>query len=146
MATAMTSCSASTGAKATTSLPSSCCIPAFFQGIRTSRWIAEPVCPSASLRPADGAQLSASPAAAEEPVATIGLEAGHADAGRHLEPLQNLARFGIDPPHIGVVAFPGAVPEFAIDPADAGDEAVGLDGAQDRAGLRIDLMDLALPM
>ncbi len=35
-----------------------------------------------------------------------------------------------------------AVPELALDPRDAGDEAVGLDRAQDGAGLGIDLMDL----
>ena len=50
----------------------------------------------------------------------------------------------IDAPQIALVAFPGAVPELAVDPGDAGDEAVGLDGAQDRAGFGIDLMDLAL--
>ena len=36
------------------------------------------------------------------------------------------------------------MPELAVDPGDAGDEAVGLDGAEDRAGLGIDLMDLAV--
>src|SRR6202035_2406588 len=35
------------------------------------------------------------------------------------------------------------VPELAVDPGHAGDEAVGLDGAQDRSGLRIDLIDFA---
>jgi hypothetical protein len=34
------------------------------------------------------------------------------------------------------------VPEFAIHPGDARDHAVALDGADDRAGLRVDLMDL----
>ena len=43
-----------------------------------------------------------------------------------------------------VVAFPGAVPELAVDPGDAGDEAVGLDRAEHRPGLRIDLVDLAV--
>jgi hypothetical protein len=43
-----------------------------------------------------------------------------------------------------LVGFPGAVPEFVTDPGDAGDEAVRLDGAKNRAGLRIDLMDLAV--
>ena len=38
------------------------------------------------------------------------------------------------------------MPELAVDPGDAGDEAVGLDGAQNRPGLGIDLMDLALPI
>ena len=34
------------------------------------------------------------------------------------------------------------MPELAVDPGDAGDEAVGLDGAKDRACLGIDLVDL----
>ena len=52
----------------------------------------------------------------------------------------------IDPAQLAFIGFPGAVPELAVDPGDAGDEAVRLDGAQDRAGLRIDLMDLAVAM
>src|SRR2546429_4315661 len=39
--------------------------------------------------------------------------------------------------------FPGAVPQLAVHPGDAGDEAVGLQGAQHRPGVGIDLMDLA---
>ena len=38
------------------------------------------------------------------------------------------------------------MPELAVDPADTSDEALGLDGAQDVAGLRIDLVDLAAVM
>ena len=74
------------------------------------------------------------------------LESRHADSRRHFEALQDLAGFRINTPHIAVVAFPRAVPELAVDPGDAGDDAVGLDGAQDGAGLRIDLMDLAAAM
>src|SRR6516164_7027493 len=44
------------------------------------------------------------------------------------------------------IGFPRAVPEFAIDPCYPSDEAVRLDGAKDRASLRIDLMDLAFAM
>src|SRR5262249_20280586 len=47
---------------------------------------------------------------------------------------------------VAFVAFPGAVPEIAVDPSDAGDDAVGLDGAEDRSRLGIDLVDLAAPM
>ena len=36
------------------------------------------------------------------------------------------------------------MPELAVDPGDPGDEAVGLDGAKNRAGLGIDLMDLTV--
>ena len=60
--------------------------------------------------------------------------------------LQYLSRSGIDPPQFALVAFPGAVPELAVDPGDAGDEAVGLDGAKNRPGCGIDLMDLPLPI
>src|SRR3984893_16547774 len=34
------------------------------------------------------------------------------------------------------------MPKLSIDPSDPGDEAVGFDGAKNRACLRIDLMDL----
>ena len=97
-------------------------------------------------RPSDGSHLAAASAAAEERVAAVGLEARHADAGRHLDLLQHLAALRIDSTEFAFLGFPGAVPEFAVDPGDAGDEAVGLDGAQDLAGLRIDLMDLAVAM
>jgi hypothetical protein len=36
------------------------------------------------------------------------------------------------------------VPEFPINPGDAGDESVGLDRAKNRPCVRIDLMDLAI--
>src|SRR5205814_5214509 len=49
-------------------------------------------------------------------------------------------------PQIARVAFPGAMPELAIDPGDPGDDAVALDGAKNCSCLGIDLMDLPLPM
>src|SRR5258708_6511843 len=99
-----------------------------------------------SPRPADGSHLPAASAAAEELIAAIGLEPRHAHSRRHLEPLQNLSRSRIYPPHIALVTFPSAVPEFSVDPGDPGDEAVGLDGAKYRAGLGIDLIDLPVPI
>ena len=42
------------------------------------------------------------------------------------------------------LVFIGGVPELSIHPGDPGDEAVGLDGAKDRSGLGIDLVDLAV--
>ena len=39
-------------------------------------------------------------------------------------------------PDVAVVAFPGGMPEFAVNPGDAGHEAVRLDGAQHGAGFR----------
>ena len=100
----------------------------------------------ASLGPADGAHLPAASAAAEELIAAIGLEPRHAYSGRHIEPLQDLSRSRIDSPQIALVTFPGAVPELSVDPGDSGDEAVGLDGAKNRPGLGIDLMDLPVPI
>src|SRR5437899_10361126 len=100
----------------------------------------------ASPGPADGAHLPAASASAEELIAAIGLEPRHAHARRHLEPLQDLSRSRIEPPQIALVTFPGAVPELAVDPGDPGDEAVGLDGAKNRPGLGIDLMDLPAPI
>src|SRR5215207_10465830 len=95
-----------------------------------------------TLRPPDDPHLTALPASAVEPIAAVGLEPRHTDARRHLEPLEDLARLRIDSPDIAVVTFPGAVPELSVDPCDAGDETVGLDGAKDLACLGIDLMDL----
>src|SRR5258705_13880633 len=100
----------------------------------------------ASPGPADGPHLSALSPSAEEPIAAIGLEPRHARSGRHLELLQDLSRSRIDSPQIALVAFPGAVPELSVDPGDPGDEAVGLDRAKNRSGLRINLMDLPVPM
>ena len=100
----------------------------------------------ALLGPADGSHLPAPSASAEELIAAIGLEPRNAHSGRHLEPLQDLSRLRIDSPQIALVTFPGAVPELAIDPGDPGDEAVGLDGAKNRPGLGIDLMDLPIPI
>ena len=96
--------------------------------------------------PSDGPHLPAGSSAAKELIAAIGFQARHADAGRHIELLQDLTRSGIDSPQIAFVTFPGAVPKLSIDPGDAGDEAVGLDGAKNRPGLGIDLMDLAVPI
>jgi hypothetical protein len=79
-------------------------------------------------------------------VAAVGLKSRYADTRRHFDPLQHIAGLRIDPPHIALVAFPCAVPKLAIDPGNAGDEAVGFDGAQDRARGWIDLMDLAVPI
>src|SRR5579883_2640734 len=66
--------------------------------------------------PADDPHLPAVPAAAEEALAAVGFEPRHGDPWRHLEPLQHLACLGIDAPQIALLAFPGAVPELAVDP------------------------------
>src|SRR5205823_13112185 len=76
----------------------------------------------------------------------IRLEARYAGSGRHLEALQDLSRSRIDSPQIALVTFPGGVPELAVGPGDSGDETVGLDGAKNCPCLRIDLMDLPVPM
>src|SRR5262245_49706552 len=68
--------------------------------------------------------LAALPAAAEESIATIGLESRDAGSRRHLELLQHLACSRIDAPQFALVVFPGAVPQLAIDPGHAGDETV----------------------
>src|SRR6185312_16080739 len=99
-----------------------------------------------ALGPAHGTQLAAVSAAAEEPLPAIGFESRHRGSRRHVEPFQDISRPRVDAPELALVALPGAVPEFAFHPGNPGDEAVGLDGAQDRPGLGIDLMDLALPI
>ena len=87
----------------------------------------------ASPGPANGSNLPAGSASAEELIAAIGLEPRHAYSRRHLETLQDLSRSRINSPQIALVTFPGAVPELSVDPGDPGDEAVGLDGAKNRA-------------
>src|SRR5205085_8924492 len=76
--------------------------------------------------------------------ATVGFQARDHRPGRQVELLEYLAGLGIDPPDVAVLTFPGAVPELAVDPGDAGHEALAFDGAKYRARVRIDLMDLAL--
>src|SRR5271165_759244 len=98
------------------------------------------------LGPADGSHLAAASAAAEELIGAIAFEPRYACSRRHLESLQNLSRSRIDASHIALVAFPGSVPKLAVSPGDAGDDAVALDGAEDRACLRIDLVDLPAAM
>jgi hypothetical protein len=44
------------------------------------------------------------------------------------------------------VVFPGGVPQLAVHPGDAGDKALGLDGAQNRSGLGINPQDLPAPI
>src|SRR5215471_543556 len=100
----------------------------------------------APLGPANGPHLATPRASAEELIATIGLEPRHGHSRRHLECLQNLSRSWIDSPQRAFVILPGTVPELSAGPGDAGHEAIGLDGAKDRPGLWIDLMDLALPI
>src|SRR5256885_9977969 len=99
-----------------------------------------------SAGPADGSHLPAPSSSAEELIAAIGFEPRHAHSGRHLQALQDLSGSRIDSPQIALVAFPGAVPELAVGPGDPGDDAVGLDGAENRPCLGIDLMDLPAPM
>src|SRR5262245_26226842 len=93
----------------------------------------------ASFGPANGPHLAAVSPAAEEQFAAIGLEARNDHSGRHLDPLQNLSRSRIDSPQIALVAFPGAVPQLSVDPGDSGNEAIGLDRAENRPCLGIDL-------
>src|SRR6185312_11346848 len=113
--------------------------------IATTRCAAETAAAQigASPGPAHGPHLAAPAAAAEEAVGAIGFEARHRRAGRHSEPLQHLAALRIDAPEIALLAFPCRVPELAVEPGDAGDEAARFDGAENGAGIGIDLVDLA---
>src|SRR5690606_10597468 len=61
----------------------------------------------------------------------------------HLHTLLNFATARIDTAQFALVTFPRGVPQLAIHPRHASDEAIGLDGAQNRTRFRIDLMDLA---
>ena len=101
---------------------------------------------SGSLRPADGPHLAATATAAKEPIPAIGLEPRNAYTSGHLQTLQHFSGLRINPPHIALLAFHGGVPELSVDPADTGDESVGLDGAENSPSFRIDLTDLPVPV
>ena len=94
----------------------------------------------------DGPHLPAFPSAAIELIAAIALQAGDADAGRHIELLQNLSRLRIDPPQIAFVTFQSAVPKLSIKPGNPGDEAAALDSAKNHSSVGIDLMNLPVPI
>src|SRR5262249_226727 len=91
-----------------------------------------------------GADLSARSASAIKKIRAVGFEAADEGALRHRETLEHCAILGVDAPDVAFVAFPGAVPQLAFDPGHAGDEAIGLDGAPDRASVRIDLVDFPI--
>src|SRR5271169_237847 len=95
-----------------------------------------------ALGAAHGAYFAARTPAGVKQVGTIGLEPRYRDAFGHGEPGQNLAALGGDVADLALVAFPCAMPEFAVDPRHSRDEAVRLDRAQDRARLGVDLVDL----
>src|SRR5512132_1165846 len=99
-----------------------------------------------SLGSADGSHFPAISASAEESIAAIGLETRYRRSGRHNELFENFSGLRIDAPQFALVALPGAVPQLAVDPGDAGYEAIGFDRPKDRSRLRIDLMDLLVPI
>src|SRR5258708_10768766 len=96
------------------------------------------------FRTSHGADLPTRSAAAIEQVCPVGLDPADAGAAQHLQPLEHGAVLRVDSTDIAFVAFPGGVPQLAVDPGHAGDEAVGLDGAHNGARLGIDLVDLAI--
>ncbi len=49
-------------------------------------------------------------------------------------------------PQIALITFPSGVPELALNPSDASDETVRLDGAKNCPCAGINLMDLAVPI
>src|SRR5689334_23383734 len=100
------------------------------------------VTPLAFCGAADGSDFPTLRASAKEPVAAIGLQPRNAHARRHLEFLQHLSGPGVHSSDVGLATFGGAVPQFPIDPRDAGDEAIGCDRPKNLARLRIDLIDL----
>jgi hypothetical protein len=95
---------------------------------------------------AHDSHFAAASAAIEKPIAAIGLKSGHARSRRHRDRLQHVTAAWIDAPHLALIAFPGAVPEFAIYPCQPGDETIRLDRARNRACFEIDLMNLARPV
>src|SRR5687768_5887010 len=93
----MVSCSTSAG------LPTGSCSTTRLTGGEPGRYHKAPTAPSSA---ADGSHLPAASAAAEEPIAAVGLEPRHVHSRRHLEALQDLSRSRIDSPQIALATFP----------------------------------------
>src|SRR5690242_20036070 len=113
-----------------------------------SQWPDHPIDPAIDISPraAHYAHLSALATAAEKLIAPIGFQPRHHGARRQIELFQYVAGLRIDPLQGALIAFPGAVPEFSVEPGNPSDEAIGFDGAQQCSGLRIDLMNFAVPI
>src|SRR5262245_47037162 len=106
-------------------------------------WLPPDSC-SNSFRASHRADLSARSAAAIKKIRPVRLEPADRGAVRHLQPFEYGAALRVDSSDVALVCLPGPVPELAVDPRHAGDEAVRLDGAHDRAGCGIDLVDFAI--
>src|SRR5688500_4635761 len=78
-------------------------------------------------RPTDRANLAALAAAAEEDVVAAAFEAADAGVGWHFQALEHGTGGGVDVAELAFIVFPGGVPQLAVDPGDARDEAIGLD-------------------
>ena len=96
-----------------------------------------------SLFPQDGSGLEegmtlVTSAAVEETVPDV--------VRAHELGLQHLTRPSIDSPQLALVTFPGGVPELSVNPGNAGHEPVRLDGAENRAGIGVDLVNLPIPI
>src|SRR4051794_36315501 len=96
------------------------------------------------FRTPHGADLSACPAAAVEQVCSVGFKPADGGAARHLQSFEYGTVFWVDAADIALVSFPCSMPEFTINPGYAGDETVGLDGAENGAGVWVDLVDSAV--
>src|SRR5688572_8376525 len=94
--------------------------------------------------PPHGADFAARSAAAVEEIRAVALETADVLAERHGEPLEHHAALGVDVAQLALVAFPGAVPQLAVDEAHAGHEAVRFDRAQHGARVRVDFQDLSV--
>ncbi len=77
---------------------------------------------------AHGAHFAAGAATAVKDAGAVGLEPTHGDTGGHLESLGDFARLRIDRGRsFALLGLHGAVPELAVHPGDAGDEAIRFD-------------------
>src|SRR5262249_12143624 len=94
--------------------------------------------------PSDCSHFAALASAAIEAIAAVRLESRDADSMWHLELFEDFAGTRIDSPQIALVAFPRRMPQLAVNPGHAGDKAVRIDRAKNRAGFGIDLMDLPI--
>src|SRR5262245_1332070 len=88
-------------------------LPFFYAALAQTRAVLRP---HGAFRLANGAHFAAAAAAAEEAVGTIGFQSRYSGVRGHFQAFENFAGLGIDAPHVAFIVFPGAVPEFAVDP------------------------------
>jgi hypothetical protein len=109
-------------------------------GCRNSAFVDEKTGQVSGLRTsaAHSADLATRPASAVEETRAVRFEPAYTRAFGHLDAFEHRAALRIHLAQIGLFRFPGAVPQFAVDPGHTCQESVRFDGADDRARRRFE--------